>query len=129
EVIRVRGKECDMQVFEDTRGIRVGDVVRFSEQLLAVELGPGLLSMVYDGLGNPLQELAEKTGFFLQRGTYLQTLPRDRVWRWTPVAREGTTVRAGNCLGTVPEGQFTHRVMVPLGLVGTARVTWVAPAG
>lgn len=129
EVIRVRGKDCDMQVFEDTRGIRIGDLVQFSQELLAVELGPGLLSMVYDGLGNPLQELAEKTGFFLRRGTYLPTLPRERVWKWTPVAREGGTVRAGHCLGTVPEGQFTHRVMVPLGLVGTARVAWVAPVG
>ncbi len=129
EVIRVRGQECDMQVFEDTRGIRVGDVVRFSQELLAVELGPGLLSMVYDGLGNPLVELAEKTGFFLQRGTYLKTLPRDRKWAWTPVTREGCIVSAGHCLGTVPEGQFTHRVMVPLGLVGTAKVQWVAPAG
>lgn len=129
EVIRVRGKECDMQVFEDTRGIRVNDVVEFSEDLLAVELGPGLLSMVYDGLGNPLQELAEKTGLFLQRGTYLKTLPRDRTWAWTPVAREGDTLRAGHCLGTVPEGQFTHRVMVPVGLVGAAQVQWVAPAG
>ncbi len=129
EVIRVRGSECDMQVFEDTRGIRVGDAVDFSKELLAVELGPGLLSMVYDGLGNPLQELAEKTGFFLRRGTYLATLPRDRTWAWTPVTREGATVRAGNCLGTVPEGQFVHRVMAPFGLVGTARVLWVAPAG
>ncbi len=129
EVIRVRGNECDMQVFEDTRGIRVGDAIEFSQELLAVELGPGLLSMVYDGLGNPLPELAAQTGFFLQRGTYLPTLPRERKWAWTPVTREGSTVRAGNCLGTVPEGQFTHRVMVPLGLVGTAKVTWVAPAG
>lgn len=129
EVIRVRGKECDMQVFEDTRGIRVGDLVQFSGDLLAVELGPGLLSMVYDGLGNPLQELADKTGLFLQRGTYLKTLPRDRKWSWTPVTREGAVLVAGHCLGTVPEGQFTHRVMVPLGLVGTAKVLWVAPAG
>lgn len=129
EVIRVRGKECDMQVFEDTRGIRIDDPVHFSAELLAVELGPGLLSMVYDGLGNPLQELAEKTGFFLRRGTYLKTLPRDRVWKWTPVAHEGVVVRAGSCLGTVPEGQFTHRIMVPFGLVGTARVRWVAPLG
>src|SRR5690606_36818739 len=94
-----------------------------------VELVPGLLSRVYDGLGNPLQELAEKTGLFLRRGTYLQTLPRDRIWKWTPVAHEGTVVRAGNCLGTVPEGQFIHRIMVPLGLDGTARVAWDAPLG
>ncbi len=129
EVIRVRGCECDMQTFEDTRGVRVGDPVSFSRELLSVELGPGLLAGVYDGLGNPLKELAEKTGFFLRRGTYLQTLARNRTWTWTPVTREGATVRAGHCIGSVPEGQFTHRVMVPFDVAGAARVLWVAPAG
>lgn len=129
EVIRVRGQVCDLQVFEDTRGIRVGDRVHFAQELLSAELGPGLLSMVCDGLGNPLQALAETTGLFLKRGTYLDTLPRDRLWSWQPVARAGQRVRAGACLGTVPEGPFTHRIMVPFGLVGSASVRWLANAG
>ena len=76
EVIRIRGLECDLQVFEDSRKVKVGDKVHFSKELLSIELGPGLLNNVYDGLGNPLEELAEKGGFFLQRGFYLNTIPR-----------------------------------------------------
>jgi len=129
EVIRVRGGEADMQVFEDTRGIQVGDRVEFTGDMLAVELGPGLLGMTFDGLGNPLVELAEKTGFFLKRGTYLDTLDRTKKWKFTPVAKVGARVRAGHAIGTVPEGQFTHRILVPLNLVGEAVVESVAAAG
>ncbi|MBI2571953.1 MAG: V-type ATP synthase subunit A [Candidatus Schekmanbacteria bacterium] len=129
EIIRVRGEECDMQVFEDTRGIRIGDPVEITEHLLAIELGPGLLGMVYDGLGNPLEELAQKTGFFLKRGTYLPTLARDRKWHFKPCAHVGDKLQAGHGLGTVPEGVFTHRIMVPFGLVGAGEVLEVAPAG
>ena len=71
EVIRVRGNRADMQVFESTNGLSVGDEVDFTDELLSVELGPGLLSQVYDGLQNPLNLLAEQSGFFLQRGVYL----------------------------------------------------------
>ena len=78
EIIRVRGNECDMQVFEDTKGIRVGCPVLFSGELLSIELGPGLLSNVYDGLGNPLEKLATKAGYFLHRGIYLNTLDREK---------------------------------------------------
>ena len=76
EVIRIRGENAEMQVFEDTSGLKVGDPVEFSGNLLAVELGPGLLAQVYDGLQNPLPKLAEQCGFFLQRGTYLKALDR-----------------------------------------------------
>ena len=72
EVIRVRGKYADLQVFESTNGLKVGDMVEFTGDLLSVELGPGLLTQVYDGLQNPLPLLAEKSGFFLQRGIYLR---------------------------------------------------------
>ncbi|MCO4762234.1 MAG: V-type ATP synthase subunit A [Myxococcales bacterium] len=129
EVIRIRGRECDMQVFEDTRGIRVGTPVEFTDELLAIELGPGLLTMTYDGLGNPLDALANKCGFFLQRGVYLPTLDRERVWAWTPVARIGQRLKAGDALGTVPESMYTHRVMVPFGIVGAVEVLDVAPPG
>jgi V/A-type H+-transporting ATPase subunit A len=129
EVIRVRGDACDLQVFEDTRGVRVGHRVDFTGDLLAVELGPGLLGMTFDGLGNPLDALAEATGVFLKRGTYLPTLDRARTWAFTPCAQPGQRLRAGHAIGTVPEGQFTHRICVPFGLVGTWTVAEVKPAG
>jgi V/A-type H+-transporting ATPase subunit A len=129
EVIRVRNTVCDMQVFEDTRDIRVGDPVEFTGNLLVVELGPGLLEQIYDGLQNPLPELAQKSGLFLKRGIYLDSLDRSRKWEFTPVAKEGDTIRAGNVLGTVPEGIFTHKVFVPFDFIGSARVKKVASKG
>ena len=118
EVVRIRGVEADMQVFEDTKALRVGDGVDFSGELLSAELGPGLLSQVYDGLQNPLPQLAEQCGFFLQRGTYLDALPRDTLWAFTAKVKVGDTLTAGETLGTVPEGLFEHRIMVPFKLTG-----------
>ena len=129
EVIRVRGNNAELQVFEDTVGLKVGDPVEFTGDLLAVELGPGLLSQVFDGLQNPLPALAEQCGFFLQRGTYLKALPRDTKWPYTPKVKEGDTVVAGDTLGSVPEGIFEHRIMVPFGLRGKWTVDKVTPAG
>ncbi len=129
EVVRIRGREADMQVFEDTSGLRVGDQVSFSGNLLSVELGPGLLGQVYDGLQNPLPRLAEQCGFFLQRGTYLNALVRDIKWNFTPKVAVGARLTAAETLGTVPEGIFEHRIMVPFGLPGTWQVTRIAPAG
>jgi V/A-type H+-transporting ATPase subunit A len=129
EVVRIRGRQADMQVFEDTTGLRVGDTVAFTGNLLAVELGPGLLGQIYDGLQNPLPRLAEQCGFFLQRGTYLKALLRDRAWRFTPKARVGDRLTAGETLGTVPEGIFEHRIMAPFNLRGACTVTEIAPAG
>ncbi len=129
EVIRIRGDRAEMQVFEDTSGLKVGDAVEFSGNLLAVELGPGLLTQVFDGLQNPLPKLAEQCGFFLQRGTYLQALDRERQWDYTPVAKVGDEVQSGDTLGTVPEGIFTHRIMVPFRLQGRYTVESVVPAG
>ena len=79
EVIRVRGQRADLQVFESTSGLKVGDIVEFTDDLLCAELGPGLLKKVYDGLQNPLDKLAEKSGFFLQRGVYLDPLEREKA--------------------------------------------------
>ncbi len=129
EVIRIRGQNAELQVFEDTSGLRVGDPVEFTGNLLTVELGPGLLAQVYDGLQNPLPKLAEKTGFFLQRGTYLKALDREKKWDYTPKARKGDEVTAGDTLGTVPEGIFEHRVMVPFRLEGTYTVAETVEAG
>lgn len=129
EVIRVRNGQAQMQVFEMTKGISTGDEVEFSGDLLSIELGPGLLGQVFDGLQNPLPQLAEAAGYFLQRGIYLDALPRDREWAFTPVAKPGDTVRSGDCLGTVPEGSFAHRIMVPFNFYDVYTVKSVVPAG
>ena len=112
EVIRINNGIASMQIYEMSGGIKVGDIVEFTDLLMCVELGPGLLTQIYDGLQNPLPELAEQCGFFLPRGVYLDSIP-DRDWEFTPVAKVGDHVEAGDTLGTVPEGLFKHQIMVP----------------
>lgn len=129
EVIRIRGDYAELQVFEDTTGLKAGDAVRFTGELLSVELGPGLLTQVFDGLQNPLPRLADECGFFLQRGKYLQALPRDKKWAFTPKAKVGDVLTGGDTLGTVPEGIFEHRIMVPFKLRGSVTVESIVPAG
>ncbi len=142
EIVRVRGSRCDMQVFESTTDLAVDDTVEFTGELLAAELGPGLLGQVYDGLQNPLPELAKEAskiskdaGFFLQRGMYLPGLPRDVKWAWHPTAEVGAQVTAGEELGWVPEGIFDgnklpgHKIMVPFAFRGVYTVKELAAAG
>ncbi len=142
EIVRVRGRRCDMQVFDATTDLAVDDTVEFSGNLLAAELGPGMLRQVYDGLQNPLAELAQEAGkiskdasYFLQRGMYLPGLPRDVRWAWHPTAKPGDRVAAGDFLGWVPEGIFDektlpgHKIMVPFALRGQYTVKSLAPAG
>ena len=117
EVIRIRNGEVSMQIYEMTNGIKVGDAVEFTGELMSVDLGPGLLTQVFDGLQNPLPALADQCGFFLDRGVYLDAIP-DRDWDFTPVAKVGDSVKAGSTVGTVPEGLFTHHIMVPFTLKG-----------
>ena len=114
EVIRINGSKASMQVYEMTNGIQVGDKVEFTGEMMSVELGPGLLTQIYDGLQNPLPALAEKCGFFLQRGVYMDSIP-NKDWEFTPVVAVGDVVRPGDTIGTVPEGIFTHKIMVPFG--------------
>ncbi len=118
EVIRVNNGIASMQIYEMTEGIKVGDRAEFTNELMSVKLGPGLLSRVFDGLQNPLPELAEQCGFFLERGVYLDPIP-DKDWEFTPAVKVGDTVRISDTIGTVPEGLFKHRIMVPFGLEDT----------
>ncbi len=129
EVIRVRGRRADLQVFESTVGLKVGDPVEFTDELLSATLGPGLLTQVFDGLQNPLNKLAEKSGFFLERGIYLDALDFDSVWNFTPTAEIGAKLRAGDSIGWVPEGIFEHQIMLPFAFNGTWTLTWVAAPG
>ena len=115
EVIRINGDTASMQIYEMTNGVKVGDPVEFTSELMSVELGPGLLTQVFDGLQNPLPELAEKCGFFLERGVYLNPIP-DKDWEFTPIAKVGDVVTAGDAIGSVPEGLFEHIIMAPFGL-------------
>ena len=142
EIVRVRGGKCDMQVFDATTGLKVGGAVEFTGELLAAELGPGMLGQVYDGLQNPLADLAEAAGkisrdasFFLQRGMYLPGLPRGKKWDFHPTAKPGDRVSAGMALGWVTEGIFDgktmpgHKIMVPFALRGTYTVENIVPEG
>ncbi len=115
EVIRVNGNTASMQIYEMTNGIKVGDSAEFTGEMMSVELGPGLLTQVFDGLQNPLPQLAEQCGFFLQRGVYLNAIP-DKDWEFTPLVKIGDKVRPSDAIGSVPEGLFTHKIMVPFDL-------------
>lgn len=129
EVIRVKGNSADLQVFEDTAGIKVNNEVEFTDELLSVELGPGLLGKIFDGLQNPLPQLAEQHGFFLKRGEYLRALDGEQLWDFTPKVRDGHVVRAGDTIGTVPENMFEHKIMVPFDWQGDFEVISIVDAG
>lgn len=129
EVIEILGNEAKLQVFEDTKEIGYKTPMRFTRQLLEAELGPGLLTSIFDGLQNPLEELGKDAGFFLPRGIYLPSLDRKAKWEFTPTATVGETYEAGDSLGTVMEKRFTHQIMVPFALNKKVKLTWVAPSG
>ena len=128
EVIRINGSIASMQVYEMTGGVAVGDEVEFTGELLSVELGPGLLTQIYDGLQNPLPELANQCGFFLQRGVYLDAIENNE-WEFTPSMKVGDTVVAGDSFGSVPEGIFTHLIMVPFSVQGEWKIKSLKAAG
>lgn len=125
EVLRVRGRAADAQVYESTQGIAVGDPVQQSGEMLSVTLGPGILGRVFDGLQSPLAGLAEKYGVFLPRGADIDPLDRAEKWAFTPRVRIGDSVRAGDVIGVVPEGRFEHKIMLPFDWQGEYKVTWV----
>ncbi len=129
EVVKIQGDNAFMQVFENTKGLKVGDTVEFTGEMLSVELGPGLLGMVYDGLQNPLHELAEEHGFFLKRGAVEPSLDRDKKWEFIPAVKQGDTLTAGTQLGHVEEGIFEHPIFAPFDLRGEYSVKSIAKKG
>jgi len=129
EVIKIRGQTALLQLFEDPRGVQVGQQVEFSGELLSVELGPGLLGMIYAGLQNPLKLLDNRQGFFLRRGQYLPALDRQRSWSFHPTVRPGDTVQAGSWLGWVQEHHCRHQILAPVDLQGLATVERIVPPG
>lgn len=126
EVIKVTGENVYVQVFESTRGLKVGNTVEFTGHMLEVALGPGLLSRNYDGLQNDLDKL---TGVFLQRGEYNFPLDEDKLWHFKPLAKVGDKVEAAAWLGEVEENHQPHKIMVPFVFEGTYTVKSLASEG
>jgi len=129
EVIRLEGALATIQVYEDTSGLKIGEPVESTAGPLMLELGPGLLSSIYDGIQRPLPVIADDSGSdFIARGTVASALDRKRLWEFTPVAEVGQSVEGGDVLGTTPEGATVlHRVMVPPNVKGV--IAKVAAAG
>jgi len=119
EIIRLEGEEAVIQVYEDTTGLMVGEPVVNTEQPLSVELGPGLLASIYDGVQRPLPVLMQMSGDFIARGIYAPGLDREKKWEFVPAVRTGDTVVTGDIIGTVREFHFDHRILVPHGASGT----------
>ena len=126
EVIKVIGRNAYVQVFESTRGMKVGDEAEFMGHMLEVTLGPGMLSRNYDGLQNDLDKM---TGVFLKRGEYTYPLNDERLWDFKPLAHTGDTVEAGSWLGEVDENSQPHRIMVPFTFEGKYKVKSVVSEG
>ncbi|MCM1108739.1 MAG: V-type ATP synthase subunit A [Clostridium sp.] len=126
EVIKVVGSSVYVQVFESTRGLKVGSVAEFTGHMLEVKLAPGMLSKNFDGLQNDLDKM---DGVFLKRGQYTDPLDEDRMWDFTPIAKAGDTVQAADWLGQVVENSQPLKIMAPFQMEGTATVKSVAAAG
>ena len=126
EVIRVNGNTASAQVFESTRSIKIGAPVEFTGNMLEVELGPGILSKNYDGLQNDLQKMG---GLFLNTGEITDPLDEDVYYSFTPLAKVGEEVTAGDWLGQVKENWIEHKIMVPFHLEGHFKIKWLAASG
>ncbi len=121
EIIRLDGDLAVVQVYEDTSGLKVGERVVNTDTPLSVELGPGLLSSIYDGIQRPLTELVKKSGSFISRGISVPGIDREKKWEFTPTAKKGDRISGGNIIGTVKEYHIEHRIMVPPLISGTIR--------
>lgn len=126
EVIKIIGSNVYVQVFESTRGMRVGDEAEFTDHMLEVTLGPGMLSKNYDGLQNDLDAMK---GVFLKRGDYTPPIDEDRVWHFIPLAKVGDRVEAASWLGEVTENNQPHKIMVPFVFEGTYKVVSIKGEG
>ena len=120
EIIRVEGETATIQVYEETTGIRPGEKIVRTGKPLSVELGPGILGQIYDGIQRPLPKIMDLTGDFIERGVTVPSLDRNRKWRFIPVQRDGSKVQSGDVLGTVEETSLIkHKILVPPNVSGT----------
>lgn len=127
EIIRLDRNTAFVQVYEDTGGLVVGEPVISTGLPLAVEMGPGMLNGIFDGIQRPLDKIKEASGTYISRGITVNSLSREAKWKFTPQIREGDTVTPGQILGTVPEFAFTHKILVPPGVQG--RIKNIASEG
>ncbi len=125
EILRVASNTAVAQIFENTGGVSIGDPVEQTGQMLSVTLGPGLLGQVYDGLQNPLEQVANNYGFFLPRGAEVEPLDTKQQWSFTPQVEHGARLVAGDVVGTVKEGRYDHKIMVPFDERGEVTLDWV----
>ena len=122
EVIELRNDRASIQVYEETSGLTVGDEVVSTGAPLSVELAPGLIESIFDGIQRPLNVLMDKSGNRIGRGIEVNSLSRDRKWHFVPVAKAGDKVTAGDVLGTVQETKVVlHKIMVPYGVDGEVK--------
>ncbi len=126
EVIKITGKTVYVQVFESTRGLRVGSDVDFRGNMLEVTLGPGMLSKNYDGLQNDLDKM---DSIFLQRGNYTSALDEEKKWHFTPLIVENDQVVAADWIGNVKEGWIDHKIMVPFDFKASGRIKSIVSEG
>lgn len=128
EIIRLAGSICDVQVYEETTGVKPGDKVLCTEKPLSVELGPGLIGNIYDGVQRPLQALMSRAGDFVTRGVSVDSLDRKRKWGFIPLAKKGDAMAQGQPLGKVQESRIVeHIVLVPVGISG--KLEQIEPEG
>ena len=128
EILNMTGDRASIQVYEETSGLGPGAEVETTGAPLSVELGPGLIENIYDGIQRPLEEIVRRVGANITRGIQVPPLNREKLWSFTPTATVGAAVTGGDVLGTVPETpSVLHRIMVPVGVTGT--VEWLAEAG
>ncbi|WP_102126418.1 V-type ATP synthase subunit A [Deinococcus planocerae] len=127
EIIRLDGDTAFVQVYEDTSGLTVGEPVVTTNLPLSVELGPGMLNGIYDGIQRPLDKIREASGDFIARGIEVSSLDRTKKWQFTPSVQVGDTVSGSSILGTVPEFSFTHKILTPPEVQGRLRM--VVPEG
>ena len=128
EILNMTGDRASIQVYEETSGLGPGAEVETTGAPLSVELGPGLIENIYDGIQRPVEEIVRRVGANITRGIQVPALDRERLWDFTPTAAVGAAVTGGDVLGTVPETpSVLHRIMVPVGVTGT--VEWLAEAG
>ena len=124
EIIELRGDRASIQVYEETGGIGPGEPVFTTGAPLSVELGPGLIESIYDGIQRPLTKIREQAGDRIPRGVMVDALDHEKLWAFTPVAKVGDELTGGDVLGTVQETEIvTHKIMVPPGVSG--RLTWI----
>ena len=128
EILNMTGEKASIQVYEETSGLGPGAEVVTTGAPLSVELGPGLIENIYDGIQRPLEEIVRRVGANITRGIQVPPLDREKLWDFTPTAKAGDRVQTGDVLGTVPETEVVlHKIMVPHGADGT--VEWLAEAG